>query len=143
MTTFGKLYTVGYAALEGVEQLQDFLAQEVFLVDIRYFPSSRWKPEWSRKQLIERFAPNYWHVRELGNVNHHSFDQPVQLLDARQGVSRIVPLLRQGRDICLLCACADWHRCHRRMVAELLQRELGDIQLVHLSKEDFTCFVGS
>ena len=132
MTTHGKVYTVGYAGLEGLEQLQEFLAQEVCLVDIRYFPPSRWRPEWSRKQLTERFASNYCHVRELGNINHHSLDLPIQLLDARLGISQIVPLLRQGRDICLLCACADWQKCHRRLVAELLQREMGDIQLIHL-----------
>ncbi len=139
MTKYGKLYTVGYAGLEGIEQLQKFLAQEIFLVDIRYFPSSRWQPEWSRKQLIERFASNYRHIRELGNVNYHSLDLPVELLDAREGLSRIVPLLEQGRDICLLCACADWQRCHRREVADLLQSELVDLELTHLSREMLTC----
>ncbi len=40
MTTIGKLYTIGYAGLQSIEQLQSFLAQKVFLVDIRYYPSS-------------------------------------------------------------------------------------------------------
>jgi uncharacterized protein (DUF488 family) len=139
MTKYGTLYTVGYATLEGIEQLQAFLAQEVFLVDIRYFPASRWQPEWSRKRLSERFAPNYRHIRELGNINYHSSDLPIQLLDAKHGISWIASLLQQGQDICLLCACADWERCHRRVVAELLQRELTEVQTIHLSSEDILC----
>jgi uncharacterized protein (DUF488 family) len=142
MATCGKLYTVGYAALERVEQLQTFLSHQVLLVDIRYYPASRWKPEWSRKRLSDRFAPNYEHIRELGNVNYHSLDLPIQLFDAEQGLSKIVPLLRKGYDICLLCACTDWQTCHRRVVADLVKGQLTDVQTVHLSKEDFLCFVG-
>lgn len=138
MTKFGKLYTVGYTTLEGFGQLQEFLAHGVLLVDIRYFPASRWKPEWSRKRLCEQLAPNYQHIRELGNINYFSLDLPIQLLDAKQGVSRIVSLLEQGRDICLLCACADWQKCHRRVVADLVQQELANIQTVHLSKEELS-----
>jgi uncharacterized protein (DUF488 family) len=141
MATFGKVYTVGYAALERVEQLQMFLSHEVFLVDIRYYPASRWKPEWSRKRLSERFAPNYAHIRDLGNVNYHSLDLPIQLVNAERGLSKIVPLLQQGYDICLLCACTDWRTCHRRVIADLVQRELTGVQTVHLSKEDFLCLV--
>jgi uncharacterized protein (DUF488 family) len=141
MATFGKVYTVGYAALERVEQLQMFLSHEVFLVDIRYYPASRWKPEWSRKRLSERFAPNYAHIRDLGNVNYHSLDLPIQLVDAERGLSKIVPLLQLGYDICLLCACTDWRTCHRRVIADLVQRELTGVQTVHLSKEDFLCLV--
>jgi uncharacterized protein (DUF488 family) len=140
---YGKLYTVGYAAIEGVEQLQALLTQEVLLIDIRYLPASRWKPEWSRKRLCERFTSNYQHIRELGNVNYNSLDLPIQLLDAKQGISRIVSLLEQGRDICLLCACADWEKCHRRVVADLVRHELTDIQTVHLSREALSCFVSS
>lgn len=143
MTIYGKLYTIGYAGLQSVEQLQSFLAQKVFLVDIRYFPSSRWQPEWSRKQLRERFAPNYCHIRELGNVNYQAHNLPIQLLDAERGISLIVSLLQQGFDICLLCTCADWQKCHRRVVADLIQQELADIELIHLSKEDLSSLVES
>ncbi len=141
MDSYGKLYTVGYAALEQIEPLQLFLSDKTLLIDIRYLPSSRWKPEWSRKRLYERFAPNYQHIRELGNINYHSLDLPIQLVDAKQGISRIVSLLEQGRDICLLCACADWQKCHRRVVADLVQQELANVQTVHLSKEELSCLV--
>ena len=142
MATYGKLYTVGYAGLEHVEQLQLFLSHEVLLVDIRYFPASRWRPEWSRKRLSERFAPNYEHIRELGNVNYHSLDLPIELFDAKRGVTKIVSFLQEGYDICLLCACADWQSCHRRLVTDLVQRELTGVETVHLSKRDLLCFVG-
>ena len=133
MKDYGKLYSVGYAPLLRVEQLQEVLAPNVLIIDIRYYPSSRWRPEWSRKRLMERFASNYCHIRELGNVNYRFPKLPIKLLDADFGISRIVSLLREGRDVCLLCACSDWRKCHRRVVAELLQNEIVGIQAVHFS----------
>jgi uncharacterized protein (DUF488 family) len=141
MTKCGTLYTVGYSTLGGMEQLEAFLAGRVILIDIRYLPASRWQPEWSRKRLYERFAPNYQHIRDLGNINYHSLDLPIRLFDAKRGVSKIVQLLQQGYDICLLCTCSDWKTCHRRIVADLVRDELPDIQPVHLSKEDLCCFI--
>lgn len=33
---------------------------------------------------------------------------------------------------CLLCSEAAPHRCHRRLVAEYLQRTWGDVEIIHL-----------
>lgn len=141
MAYFGRLYTVGYATFDGIEQLQELLTPQAILVDIRYYPSSRWRPEWSRKRLLERFAPNYYHIRELGNINYRSPQLPIELLDAEVGISWLVTHLQAGHDICLLCACADWHKCHRRTVAELLQNEFMEIQPIHLLPEQKVSFV--
>jgi uncharacterized protein (DUF488 family) len=143
MTHCGKLYTVGYAGLEGAEQLQGLFAQQVLIVDIRYYPASRWRPEWSRKRLMERFTTNYCHVRELGNVNYQSSSLPIELVDAAAGVSWIAGLLQAGRDVCLLCACADWKNCHRRVVAELLQNEIVGIRPIHISLDTILSHAGS
>ena len=143
MMSCGKLYTIGYAALEGVEQLQGLFPQQVLLIDIRYYPASRWRPEWSRKRLIERFSTNYCHIRELGNINYRSSTLPIKLVDAAAGVSWIAGFLQAGRDVCLLCACADWENCHRRVVAELLQNEIVGLQPIHLSADNLPSFAGS
>jgi len=139
----GKLYTVGYASLEGAEQLQGLFSQQVLIVDIRYYPASRWRPEWSRKRLMERFTTNYCHIRELGNVNYRSSSLPIELVDATAGVSWIAGILQTGRDICLLCACANWQNCHRRVVAELLQNEVVGIRPIHISPENIPFYTGS
>ncbi len=139
----GKLYTVGYASLEGVEQLQGLFDQQVLIVDIRYYPASRWRPEWSRRRLMERFTTNYCHIRELGNVNYRSSSLPIELVDAAAGVSLIAGLLQTGHDICLLCACANWQNCHRRVVAELLQNEVVGIRPIHISPENIPFYAGS
>src|SRR2546429_4738267 len=136
----GKLYTVGYASLEGVDQLQELFAQQILIVDIRYYPASRWRPEWSRKRLSERLTTKYCHIRELGNVNYRSSTLPIELVDATAGISLIARFLRAGHDVCLLCACADWHSCHRRLVAELLHKEIVNIRPVHISAEDIPSY---
>src|SRR5689334_13053601 len=106
MISYGKLYTVGYASFEGVKQLQEVFAPNVLIIDIRYYPASRWRPEWSRKRLMETFAPNYCHIRELGNINYRFPELPIKLLNAKFGISQIVPILQEGQDVCLLCACS-------------------------------------
>jgi len=141
MIGYGKLYTVGYASLEGVKQLQEVFAQNVLIIDIRYSPASRWRPEWSRKRLMETLAPNYYHILELGNVNYRFPELPIKLLNANFGISQIVPLLQEGRDVCLLCVCSDWRKCHRRVVAELLQNEIIGIQAVHFSPEAISSYL--
>jgi hypothetical protein len=35
-------------------------------------------------------------------------------------------------DGCLLCSEAKPHQCHRRLVAEYLQQQWGDIEIAHL-----------
>ena len=138
MIDYGKLYTIGYASLKGVEQLQEALAPNVLIIDIRYYPASRWRPEWSRKRLMEKFAANYCHIRELGNINYRSSELPITLLDAKTGISQIISLLQNGHDICLLCACSDWRKCHRRVVTELLQSEVVGIEAIHFSPESIS-----
>ena len=140
MIDCGKLYTIGYATLKGVEELQGLFDQQVLVVDIRYYPASRWRPEWSRKRLSERLTTNDCHIRELGNVNYRSSTLPIELVDATVGISLIARFLQAGHDVCLLCACADWHNCHRRLVAELLQKEIVNIRPVHISAEDIPSY---
>ncbi len=42
-------------------------------------------------------------------------------------------------DCLLLCACPDWHRCHRRQVATLLKQTYPALEVTHLVPD--TCVV--
>lgn len=39
---------------------------------------------------------------------------------------------REVDGACLLCSEATPHRCHRRLVAEYLQRNWGDVEIIHI-----------
>jgi uncharacterized protein (DUF488 family) len=54
----------------------------------------------------------------------------LQLIANRQIEKKISPGQLDGA--CLLCSEAKPHHCHRRLVAEYLNRELGSINICHL-----------
>lgn len=54
----------------------------------------------------------------------------LRLLESREIESEIVPHSLDG--VCLLCSEDKPHHCHRRLVAEYLQRQWGGIEIVHL-----------
>jgi uncharacterized protein (DUF488 family) len=124
------LYTLGYSQSGAREKLRQVIAGRVEVVDIRYVPRSA-RSEWSREYLAAWLGSRYQHVRELGNVNYRSAHLPIQLLDAPVGVLNVTIWLREGFDVCLLCACADVSACHRRLVADLVQAAIP-CTVVHL-----------
>ncbi len=129
MEPFGTLYTLGYAAPGAHEQL-DVLMEDpsMLLVDIRFAARSRWYRDWHKGRLVERWGPRYLHERRLGNVNYQHRRKPIELLDAEGGVAAVVELLRQGYSVLLLCACTDYQRCHRRLVAEMVAERLAQME---------------
>jgi hypothetical protein len=71
----------------------------------------------------ERVVRYVWY-RSLGNRNYRQ-GGPIQLASPEQGVRHVVAALLAGRDVILLCACADARRCHRLLVARLVQDALA------------------
>lgn len=125
------VYTLGYLQRGSMERLRKLVADDVTVIDIRLSPRSAW-PQWSRKQLAERFGSRYLHVPELGNVNYRSSSLPVQLASEFDGLwSVLFWVVNKGCDVCLLCACVDVAVCHRRVVADLVQVACS-CQVVHL-----------
>ncbi len=48
------------------------------------------------------------------------------------GIPQVVSRLQRGESLVLLCACAQVTRCHRRVVAELVQAEIPGVPVIHL-----------
>lgn len=138
LTQYGTLYTLGYASSGDRERLERLMHDHRrLLVDTRFSPWSRWYPAFQRQALHQRYnldeqahlpqavhAVRYvWYGATLGNVNFQS-GGPIRLANPVQGVQNVVVSLREGRDVILLCACADAMRCHRTLVAKLVQDAL-------------------
>jgi len=107
------------------------------LVDIRYAPRSRFYPQFRREALDRRYnvaglspmPASCQHVRyvwyqSLGNRNYAK-GGPIRLDNPELGIPQVVAELRAGRDVILLCACCDESRCHRLLVARLVQDALA------------------
>jgi hypothetical protein len=123
------IYTWGYTGAS-TDDIKDYTTSlGALVVDIRFSPHSRvlrWTSEALRALLGSR---NYTWVKALGNENYNR-PGPVRLHHPQVTIAGMGHTLRQ-RPVILLCACADWHICHRAEAANYLADALG-VKVEHL-----------
>jgi uncharacterized protein (DUF488 family) len=125
------LYTLGYTGLKPDEILKAAKALNAIIADIRIAPRSR-HPMWNQAKMIAAWQERYLHIPALGNRNYKGqYGEGVMLTDAEAGSAEVTRLL-EAQPVILLCACADWHTCHRRTAAEVIQTKTG-VEVIHLS----------
>ncbi len=113
------IYTAGYygrdieAFIAAARQLQ------AVVVDIRLVPQSRFTPQWRQANLERLFGDNYRHVKELGNKGFK--EKRIEIADLETGLPIVEGI---QSNVILLCACKDYDKCHRKVIAEAL-REKG------------------
>lgn len=127
------LYTIGYTG-RSLDELADIAkAHAAGIVDIRFSAWSR-EPKWRKADLaksMEHRGVAYTHIRELGNINYDS-PKPIEIARPDEGCAALAVLLKHRPQI-LLCACEDVERCHRSVVAGMMQERYG-VEVVHLGK---------
>lgn len=124
------LYTYGY--LGGtLADLHHYADAGVLILDIRYSPTSR-NPLWRKYHLIRELGESYRWNQDLGNVNYKTRKPPFEMADMEAGLDALEPLLRQ-QPVLILCACRDWHACHRELVAEAAQARWPELVVRHLA----------
>jgi hypothetical protein len=125
----GSLATVGYASkrLDAERLIQEAFAvnRKALLIDTRLVPSCRWDSRWQRSELEQRYKQRYqWKGKLLGNIHHYDPALPVQLANEEAGISWLVSWLERGVTLILLCACADYERCHRKVIYEKVKAQM-------------------
>ena len=125
----GTLYTLGYAQTDAASQVERFMCHEhALLVDIRYSPRSRWRPEWNRSTLTATYGRRYVWDRRLGNINYQHREHGIQLAEGYMDAIHVAAaLLCQGTSLILLCACKDARTCHLSLVAKLIQDAVQEV----------------
>ena len=115
------IYTVGYAASGSDQEVVRLMADpQMLLIDIRLRPVSRFRPEWRKAALITAYGPRYLHLSGLGNVNYKNREKGIELCAPDVPLAQLCRLMERGYSLVLLCACAAYESCHRRMVYDLL-----------------------
>jgi uncharacterized protein (DUF488 family) len=125
------LYTLGYHEAGAVALVETLVALDVTLVDIGLYALSErgcWQGWW----LAERFGRSYWHVPDLGNLGSHQPGEPMRLANPERGLPLLLARLADGEALALLCGCPRLERCHRKLVADLIQERLPRVQVIHL-----------
>ena len=92
------------------------------LLDIRYRPISRYRPQWNKSRLQAQWGTRYKHCRTLGNINYKDRSQPIVLLDPEPTITIVAQHLESGNNIIVMCACKSHDECHRKPVIELIQQ---------------------
>ncbi len=124
------LATFGYACktLDVEWELQQVLCvnRRALLVDTRLSPWCRWSMLWQRDRLAARYGEHYrWVGQLLGNVNHDQPGKPIALANEAVGIPLLCRWLEQDITLILLCACADYERCHRKVIYEKVKAQMG------------------
>jgi hypothetical protein len=125
----GSLATLGYATKEAGNILEDVMSvnARALIVDTRLVPHCHWSTAWSQQGLQQRWGKRYiWRGMWLGNLNYNAPMRGIHLADAAQGIPWLIRGLEKGWTLILLCGCANSMQCHRRVIYELVLREVGN-----------------
>jgi uncharacterized protein (DUF488 family) len=107
------------------------------VVDVRRFAGSRRNPQYGAEELAGALAEHglgYAHVAELGGrrpvlpgscndgwrvAAFRGYADHLRSAEFAEGLARLEELAARGRAV-VMCAEAQWWRCHRRLIADVL-----------------------
>ncbi|MCL2647507.1 MAG: DUF488 domain-containing protein [Phycisphaerales bacterium] len=145
------LFTVGHSTRtwrEFVELLKAWKIEE--LIDVRTVPRSQAFPWFDSKTMGGRLAKEgigYVHLAGLGglrrakkesqnvgwrNASFRGYADYIQTVEFAVGLKELDARRRRHR-VCIMCSEAVWWRCHRRMIADVL--EARGIPVRHIMSE--------
>ncbi len=133
-----ELFTVGHST-RALEELLSVLdgAEIAALVDVRSVPRSRRHPQFNADSLSQTLGAqgfDYVHARALGGFRKPKPDSPnggwehagfrgyADYMATDEFQAALVELEQRAREhrTCVMCAEAQWWRCHRRLIADAL-----------------------
>jgi uncharacterized protein (DUF488 family) len=127
LSAIAEILTVGHST-HGSEAFVELLrgAGVELVADVRSFPGSRRMPWFGKARLrasLEQAGVDYEHLPELGGRGTRTDEE------LAHGLERLEALARERR-VAVMCAEAQWRRCHRAQLADALAAR--GWQVVHL-----------
>jgi uncharacterized protein (DUF488 family) len=132
------IYTIGHSTRpekDFLDLLQHYAIKT--LIDIRTIPRSRWNPQFNRTSLeksLPKAGVTYMHMAELGGLREPSaksihvglknpglrgYADHMQSTEFDQALAKVIGLGRK-QTIALMCAEADYIKCHRQLTSDAL-----------------------
>ena len=131
------LYTFGYLSGRSQRILQELIATQTPIVDVRFMPKSIGHYTWNKEALEQKEWLTYYWLQDLGNELYKDaltgqFQEPnIRLHDEVNGLIKLAAILDRHGRAALMCACSSKKTCHRIMVADLAKERL-EVQVIHL-----------
>ncbi len=145
------VWTVGHSIRSWDEFVRLLWAYEIQAVaDVRRLPGSRRLPQFDQDALNENLPDSgmiYRWLAELGgrrrshkdspnigwrNVSFRAYADHLASEEFEHGLADLLALAKRKRTT-LMCAEAVWWRCHRRLIADVL--ETRGVQVIHIMDE--------
>ena len=131
----GSIFTIGHSR-HTADAFADLLERHgvATLADVRRHPGSRRVP-WTNSGVIADLLPvTYVHVPELGGRRGEDpFRAYAEHMESEEFAAGLERLLALAEPVAMMCAEADWRRCHRRLVADLLAAR--GFELLHIGPD--------
>ena len=112
-----RIFSTGYAD-KNINDLKPLVENlGAILVDIRFVPESDvmfWRPLYLKTLLGKK----YLHITNLGNREFRENDK-ISIQNVHLGIETLLSL---NTNSILFCICAEQKNCHRRVIAEELQK---------------------
>lgn len=156
MKTLKRLWTIGHSTRK-IDIFISLLRENgiVLVADVRRYPGSKRNPQFNREALARSLGARdirYEHFPELGgrreakpdsqntawrNEMFRGYADHMETNEFRDGIARLVDLAREIGPTAILCAEADWRKCHRSPVSDYLKtRGVDVIHIVDLAKTE-------
>ncbi|WP_415845400.1 DUF488 family protein [Stutzerimonas zhaodongensis] len=147
-----QIWTVGHSTRTReafIELLEHHCIEAI--ADVRRFPGSRRLPQYMSDTLqaaLQDHGISYIWIEELGgrrkappgpstsawrNTSFRGYAEHLRTEEFASGLSHLLSLAAQRRTA-MMCAEVLWWRCHRSMIADVL--ELKGIEVLHIQDED-------
>lgn len=129
-----KVYPIGYRS-DG-QHIAELMAEDesLLLIDTRKVPFSKIEAfaQYNRAALQATYGKRYRPAGDfLGNVNYKNRNAPIRLAQPEAGIAGLVRYLNEGHNLILLCGCAHYAVCHRKVIVDLLREKVPGIDVVH------------
>ncbi len=137
-----KFFTIGYEQTPQTSVLDELENAGVkLLVDVRAVASSR-RPGFSKTQLaagLDQRGISYLHLRGLGTPKEgrlaaragqydwlqEIYTKHLETPQAQEELDELSALVKNSGPVCILCYERDHRHCHRRWIAEIIEKRDG------------------
>lgn len=129
-----QVYAIGYR--RNGQYIEELMSEDptMLLIDTRKVPFSKIKAfaQFDKPALTVTYNKRYRAAGDfLGNLNFKIPNAPIKIAQPEIGIAGLIRYLNEEHNLLLLCGCANYQVCHRKVIVEMLQAKMPDIDVVH------------